>query len=195
MKETGPRPGGEELPTDAVIEHAALRLLQRDGVLAGLNLREVADEAGVNRGLVYHYFGSRQRLLRSALRRDAHRRLEAVAAGFELPIRERFTRFLALMVRQRSAVEMVSLLVLDRFRDLRFMPLRAETLEALRRDRERGQVDLEDLEALHVALVSLVYGYVVYRSAMADEIGVSPQELDKRVSAVFDRLLRGLEPR
>jgi hypothetical protein len=28
---------------------------ERNGVLAGLNLREVAAEAGVNRGLVYHY--------------------------------------------------------------------------------------------------------------------------------------------
>ena len=43
---------------------ASLDGIERDGVLAGLNLQEVADEAGVNRGLVYRYFGSRRELLR-----------------------------------------------------------------------------------------------------------------------------------
>jgi AcrR family transcriptional regulator len=35
--------------------------------LTGLNLREVADDAGVNRGNIYHYFGSRRELLRAAI--------------------------------------------------------------------------------------------------------------------------------
>ena len=39
----------------------AFGLIRRNGVLAGLNLREVADRAGVNRGNIYHYFGSRPR--------------------------------------------------------------------------------------------------------------------------------------
>ncbi|MFE5025744.1 TetR/AcrR family transcriptional regulator [Streptomyces sp. NPDC056656] len=38
-------------------------------MLGGSNLREVGG-AGVNRGLVYHYFGSRRDLLSSALRRN-----------------------------------------------------------------------------------------------------------------------------
>jgi AcrR family transcriptional regulator len=53
----------------------ALDLIRRNGVLAGLNLREVADGAGVNRGNIYHYFGSRRELLRAAI----PRRFEAVA--------------------------------------------------------------------------------------------------------------------
>jgi AcrR family transcriptional regulator len=43
-------------------------------VLSGISLKDVADEAGLSRGLIHHYFGSRQALLRSALearRRDA----------------------------------------------------------------------------------------------------------------------------
>ena len=66
--------------TEAALQRAALDLLGRNGVLAGLNLREVADEAGVNRGLVYHYFGSRRDLLRARAavgRRAAPRRLHA----------------------------------------------------------------------------------------------------------------------
>ncbi|WP_406101264.1 TetR/AcrR family transcriptional regulator [Streptomyces sp. NBC_01003] len=52
------------------LERAARELLERDGVRGGLNLREVADHDGVDRGLVCHCFGSRQDLLRSALRRN-----------------------------------------------------------------------------------------------------------------------------
>jgi AcrR family transcriptional regulator len=60
--------------TESALQKAALLLLERNGVLAGLNLRQVADEAGVNRGLVYHYFGSRRDLLRAALRSDVRER-------------------------------------------------------------------------------------------------------------------------
>jgi len=55
--------------TEAALTTAALRLLDRDGVLAGLNLREGAAEAGINRGLRHHYFGSRRDLLRADTRR------------------------------------------------------------------------------------------------------------------------------
>lgn len=175
-----------------MIERAALRLLRRNGVLAGLNLRDVAEEAGVTRGLVYHYFGTRRGLLRSALRRTARRRLNAVSAAHTLSFRKRFTSFLGLMVKQCSAVEMTSLLMLDRDQELRVMPLREQTLAMLREDLDRGDVDIEDLEALHVTLVSLVYGYVLYRSAMAREVGVGVEELDRRVTAIFDRMLQGL---
>ena len=53
--------------SEALLREAALRLLDRNGVLAGLSLQDVADEAGVSRGLVHAYFGTRQDLLRSAL--------------------------------------------------------------------------------------------------------------------------------
>ena len=61
--------------TERRLIDAALDLIRRNGVLAGLNLREVADGAGVNRGNIYPYFGSRRELLRAAI----NRRFEAVA--------------------------------------------------------------------------------------------------------------------
>ena len=61
--------------TERRLIRVALDLIQRNGVLAGLNLREVADGAGVNRGNIYHYFGSRRELLRAAI----NRRFEAMA--------------------------------------------------------------------------------------------------------------------
>lgn len=182
--------------TESSLQAAALNLLDRNGVLAGLNLREVADDAGVNRGLVYHYFGSRQDLLRAALRADVGRRFAEVAAAGALPLRERFTAFLKTMVHQRRALQLVTLLVLDRDRVLRVMPMRDTSHRLLERDVDDGLLDSDlDVDAVHAAAVSLVYGYVLYRERFAAEFDTGVTALDERVAAVFDRMLGGLAPR
>lgn len=181
--------------TEAALEEAALRLLQRDGVLAGLNLREVADEAGVTRPLVYHYFGSRRDLLRAALRSDARRRLGEVAETAALPFRERIAEFVRTMVRHRRAVGLVTLLVQDGDKALRTMPMRQGTIAVLQGDVDRGDLAADvDLDAVHVATVSLTYGYVLYRERFAAEIGIGVTALDERFAVVVDRMLAGLEP-
>lgn len=143
--------------TEAALEEAALRSLERDGVLAGLNLREVAAEAGVNRGLVYRYFGSPRELLRAALRSDARRRSSEVVESAGLPLRE-------------------------------------GTLSVLRRDVDDGYLDDLDLGAVHTAMVSLAYGYVLYREHFAAELSVTVGQLDERFAPICDRMLSGLEP-
>jgi len=109
--------------------------LNRDGVLAGLNLREVAAEAGINRGLGHHYFGSR--------------------------------------------------------RDL----LRADTLRVFERDVAEGHLDDVDLDAVHVAMVYLGYGFVLHREHFAAELGIGVTELHQQFAAITDRMLASLEPR
>jgi AcrR family transcriptional regulator len=181
--------------TEAQLEAAALTLIQRDGVLSGLNLREVADRAGVNRGLVYHYFGSRRALLRAALRKDARRRLEELRSGGRLPFVARWRRFLRVMTDQRDAVRLMTLLVLDDDPELRTMPLRSATRDRLEADRAAGILAADlDLDAAHAAIVSLVWGYVVYREALAREFDIAADELDDRVGVVLDRMLGGLAP-
>ncbi|GAC1530384.1 MAG: hypothetical protein NVS3B12_04880 [Acidimicrobiales bacterium] len=184
------------LSTERGLQDAALDQLRREGVLAGLNLSDVADAAGVNRGLVYHYFGSRRDLLRSALRRDARSRLTAVTAGSDLPLRPRMKRFIDTVLSHRDAVALTTLLVLDGDDQLRVMPLRAETRTHLRRDASQGLLDDDlDSDAVHATMVSLVWGYVLYREAFAREFGISATRLDRGVEEVFDRMLTGLEPK
>ncbi|GAC1604003.1 MAG: hypothetical protein NVS3B21_32940 [Acidimicrobiales bacterium] len=184
------------LKTERSLQDAALEQLRREGVLAGLNLSDVADDAGVNRGLVYHYFGSRRDLLRSALRRDARSRLAAVIAGSELPLRLRMKRFIDTVLSHRDAVALTTLLLLDGDDQLRVMPLRAETRSHLRRDASQGLLDDDlDFDAVHAAMVSLVWGYVLYRDAFAREFGISAKRLDERVGEVLDRMLTGLAPK
>ncbi|GAC1545015.1 MAG: hypothetical protein NVS3B12_33840 [Acidimicrobiales bacterium] len=184
------------LNTERSLQDAALEQLRREGVLAGLNLSDVADDAGVNRGLVYHYFGSRRDLLRSALRRDARSRLAAVIAGSGLPLRPRMKRFIDTVLSHRDAVALTTLLLLDGDDQLRVMPLRAETRKHLRRDASQGLLDDDlDFDAVHAAMVSLVWGYVLYRDAFAREFGISAKRLDKGVGEVLDRMLTGLAPK
>jgi AcrR family transcriptional regulator len=186
---------GDRADTEALIEHSALELLERNGVLAGLNLREVADLAKVNRGLVYLYFGSRQALLRSALSKRAaevpiwnstRRAVQSLPIRAEIDMLE--------LAAADDQVRLHALLHLDGTPGLIGMPYLQTALELLARDREQGAIPEDtDLEALHVLLVSLGAGYSLYRNTFAAEVETSPTDLDERVARMLRRLLESVE--
>lgn len=179
--------------TEAALQKAALELLERNGALAGLNLREVADEAGVNRGLVYHYFGSRRDLLRAALRSDVKERMGELRPGKWTPLPERYSRFLPAMLRHRQAVVLAALLVLDGDQHVRMIPDHDEIRDRHQRDADGGWIgDDLDLDSVHVALVSLVYGYLVFRERFSQELEHDLDHLDAEVGRVFQRMIEGL---
>ncbi|HEY8527768.1 MAG TPA: helix-turn-helix domain-containing protein [Acidimicrobiales bacterium] len=193
---TRPRPTRppDRAATEAALEQAALRLLERNGVLAGLNLREVADEAGVNRGLVYHYFGSRRDLLRAALGADVRERIRDLELGASLPFHDRYLRMVRMMLRHRKAVVLAALLVLDGDSGVRMDPGQEGRRARLRKDVEAGHLPPDtDIDALWAALSSLVYGYDVFRTRFAEELGVDLDELDERFLAVADRIIAGVQ--
>lgn len=181
--------------TESALQKAALELLERDGVLAGLNLRQVADEAGVNRGLVYHYFGSRRDLLRAALRSDVSERMSDFLPGNALPAPARYERFFLTMLHHRQAAVLAALLILDGDRGVRMIPDPEGTRERLRRDVDEGHLPPDvDGDGVHAAFASMVYGYMVMRDRFADELGVDADKLDEQVAGTIDRLLHGLAP-
>lgn len=190
-------PAGDRAATEAALETAALSLLSHEGVLAGLNLQRVADEAGVNRGLVYHYFGSRRALLRAALARQVARRGREVTAARELPLRARMRAYVTTVVRHRSSVQIAALLTLDGDPAPWFMADTSETIARFARDRECGDLDpdFDDLPALNVAVVSLAYGYALFRPYFARALQTRVGDLDERFAEVADRFLLGLGPR
>lgn len=181
--------------TRALLEHAALDLLAEKGVLAGLNLREVAERAGVNRALVYHHFGSRDELLRSALKRDMASRMSEIAEGLSLPFNSRLRQMLRTMVRHQRALQLAFLLLLDGKEPVKLGPLKDEWLRTFVQDIEQGVVDpATDTEALVVLMSALSYGYVLIRESIAEEIGIEPVNLDWRVDALLEQLLqKGVE--
>jgi AcrR family transcriptional regulator len=192
-----PRPGRspDRGATEVALQRAALDLLDRNGVLAGLNLREVAGAAGVNRGLVYHYFGSRRDLLRAALRSDVRSRLRDFVPTLPLPTRARYTRFFRTMLGHRRAAVLAALLILDGDKHVRMIPDVAGTRARLARDAAEGTLE-PDLatDGFHVGLASLVYGYTILRERFAEELGTDVEHLDDAVESVVDRLLSGVEP-
>jgi len=182
---------GDRAETEALIEAAALELLDSKGVLAGLNLREAADLAKVNRGLVYLYFGSRQALLRSALmKRGAETPVWNSPRRDTQPFPERAASDLAEMATVGDQVRLFTLLHLDGAPDLAVMPHLKHAMALLERDRAEGSVPPDsDLQALHVLLVALSAGYTLFRDRFAAETGSTAEDLDARVSRLLGDLL------
>jgi AcrR family transcriptional regulator len=179
--------------TESALQRAALLLLERNGVLAGLNLRQVAEEAGVNRGLVYHYFGSRRDLLRAALRSNVAERISDFAPGKSMTAPGRYERFFRTMLAHRQAAVLAALLILDGDQGVRMIPDPAGTRDRIRRDMEAGVLpDDLDADGIHVAFASMIYGYMVLRDQFAGELDVEAADLDEQVAATIDRLVRAL---
>jgi len=179
--------------TERRLIDVALDLILNKGVLAGLNLREVADGAGVNRGNIYHYFGSRRELLRAAI----NRRFEAmadflVADRRGVPFVERKLRpFQSGSTIQDSHLR--ALLVIDGDDTVDPMPRFEETLSHLRQDVIDGDIDrAHDLEALQVALSALLRGYRIFRESYATRIGTDADDLDARVAAIVRTWLEAM---
>ena len=181
--------------TEQKLIEVALKLLRDKGILAGLNLREVADGAGVNRGNIYHYFGSRQELLRAAINRQFKFIVESLTKGAE-PARfvaRRLRTFRRHSVDATNDSQLRALLVIDGDDTVDPIPLYDSLLSQLRQDVIDGDIDRgHDLEALQVAISAMLRGYRIFRLPYAKRVGVSPKELDKRLSNIFQTWLEAM---
>jgi AcrR family transcriptional regulator len=179
--------------TERKLIDVALDLIRHNGVLAGLNLREVAEGAGVNRGNIYHYFGSRQELLRAAINHRFAAMTSALAADRQARtfIEQRLRHFRAKDTMRDS--ELRALLVIDGDNNVDPMPLYEPALSQLRQEVINGDIDrAHDLEALQVALNALLRGYRIFRVPYAKRLGIKAGELDTRVTGVMRTWLEAM---
>ncbi|MGW4243318.1 TetR/AcrR family transcriptional regulator [Nocardia sp. NPDC004722] len=184
-----PRKKRDRARTESDLFDAVERLLERDGMLAGLNLNEVAAEANVNRGQIYQLFGSRQELLRAAL---AHR-LTGLATEFpghwDLPFAERRRRLMRAALSGKWMAFM-TMLALDGDTQLSIFTDPEDMNAALGRDKAYGALPAEvDAVALNVLTAATVAGYAVFRDTVARDLDVPVAELDERIVAAYDYLL------
>ena len=179
--------------TERRLVQAAIEMLRADGVLSGLNLRDVATNAGVARASIYNFFGNRRQLLRRALAiRIAE--LDDYNGVSPLPLVERKMRLIG---DEDNALhgQLVSLLVIDGDDEINPMPFFDAAMQRMHDDVEHGHIHSDhanDLEALHIAIHTATRGYNLLRTAYARQIGVSVDDLDARVGRVFETWLRQL---
>ncbi|MFJ6619672.1 TetR/AcrR family transcriptional regulator [Kitasatospora sp. NPDC091335] len=180
--------------TEADLLDAARRLLRRDGVLTGVNLREIATEAGVNHGQIYQYYGSRQALLRASVADLVDRQVAEREAGFwDLPFAERRAEMFRHRIAEPEVVRLEALLALDGDEGVNPLPRFAQTRRSLERDRREGALPPDsDPVAAHVMAAATLVGYVIFREAYARGTGIPLDELDERAERAYARMVAGL---
>ncbi|WP_326681918.1 TetR/AcrR family transcriptional regulator [Streptomyces sp. NBC_01237] len=179
--------------TEADLLDAARRLLRRDGVLAGVNLREIATEAGVNHGQIYQYFGTRQALLRAAAADLVERRVADQDGHWDLPFSERRAAMFRYRLEEPELVQLEALLALDGDDGFSPFPRFAQTRQSLERDTDEGALPQDaDAVAAHVMTAAVQMGYVIFREAYARDTGIPLEELDERAARAFSLMMSGL---
>jgi AcrR family transcriptional regulator len=186
--ETSTRRKPDRAATERALMASALELLERDGVLAGLNLQEVADNAGVNRGLIHHYYGSRDALLRAAIEMGLEEFAPEAERRRTLTPRAKANQQFRDFVENTRYVKLLALLALsgEDFEPLAFVEQRLEDFE---REREDGLfADNVDFKALLTIWDSMLLGYALVRQGAAAQLELSQAELDRRVLTLMQRL-------
>lgn len=186
----------DQADTATKVEEAVLAMIEEQGVLNGINLNEVAKAAGVNRTLVYHHFGSRRGLLRSAIKHELRKRqVQTKTPSEPMRLGARVVHGLRALLAGGSSLRLTTLLHIDGSTAPRLMPNAETTLLQLERDRALGLVPAtNDLPALHATYAAALYGYALFREIFARDLGISLEELDTRVSAQLENLYDPVTP-
>jgi len=186
-------PKRDRSETEKRLVEVALAMMERDGVLGGLNLRKVAEAAGVNRGNIYHYFGTRRELLRSAINSQFGTLVRTLSAKRQgKPFIQRRLDAFGLSDSTKDS-QLRALLVLDGDKSVDPMPNFEHQLSELRQDVIEGAVHPHhDLEALQVVLSAVLRGYRIFRHPYARRLGISISELDERVTGTLAGVFRHL---
>ena len=188
-----PRRARDRSATEERILRAAWRLFKQGGPLAGLNLQEVADEAGVNRSLVYQYFGTREELVARALASQLDRARARFNAGAARPFIERRREAFSIVASDPTTARVITQLVLAGDREVKVLPMLEGARNVLARDLEDGSLPPgSDAEVMQAMTSILHLAYAVFREPLARELKVRVTELDDRAKAVFELMLRGL---
>lgn len=178
-------PKGSTSGRGAVEEHlieAAIDLLsERSGT--GITGREVAERAGVNYGLIHHYFGSKDAVVDAAFVRLHERYLEdvvkddrrAFAAPFGMRAHEAFLRIWAYRELAGAATPLI---------DLKGMRLLLDSIVSRRRIEARRGTRYLEAQASGYCAVALQLGWVLCRHDLARVSGAREPEILTRLAAV-----------
>lgn len=192
-----PTPHGPEEVRKALLA-AASRLFAEKGPGA-VSVREIAREAGVNHGLVHHYFGSKQELLHAVVRSQAALFMsEALTATSSLRIDEEgfWATRLYEVLSANDAWKVVVRALMDGYEE-DLLPPDAPALkmlvETIRQRQEAGDVtDEVDAEVIASMAGSLLWGALVLQPLLQrPPFGAVPRtEVLRQVGVLWRRALR-----
>ncbi len=185
-----------------VLLDAAVRVFARKGYHAA-RVGDIAEEAGVAYGLLYHYFKSKEDVLRSVFRetwRALIATIQSVEEGDDSP-REQLRKVAEILLRSwKRDPDLVRVLVLEVTRSQHLaeeMDEIAESFAAIQQIVERGQADgsiRPDLDArlasyvFYGAIDELLTGWVLGRLPDSDD------DLAKAEHTVVEIVTGGLAP-
>ena len=175
----------------ALVE-AAIRLLDRRGA-GDVSVRDIAAEARVNHGLVHHYFGSKEGLLREAVLRMSARVHREHPPGVSVSWSFDFFR------KNPALARVLARVCLDGPRDLLALAappaeIRAGRVAAIRRAVERaGLAGAIEPRILNARAVVAVIGWFVLRPLLERGFELPPDADEEvaRVLALVDRIVAG----
>jgi TetR/AcrR family fatty acid metabolism transcriptional regulator len=179
---------------------AAVRVFARKGYHTS-RVGDIAEEAGVAHGLIYHYFSSKEEVLDTIFRetwRDLLDAIHAVEASGE-PAREQLRQVVAIMLRSwRRQPDLVRVLVREVARSPqidRQVDELAGVFAAIERLVERGQAEGEIRADLDPRLVSwIVYGALeeILTGWVLGRLPDSDEDVARAERTVVDVLAGGL---
>ena len=179
---------------------AAVRVFARKGFHAS-RVGDIAEEAGVAHGLLYHYFASKEELLETVFRETWSELLEAFARVEEArePASEQLRQVAAILLRSwRRDPDLVRVLVREVGRS-QTLPSRVEEIgqvfRAIERIVERGQAEGELRGDLEPRLASWIfYGAIeeILTGWVLGQLDDSDEEVAAAERAVVDVVVGGL---
>lgn len=172
--------------------HAALAQLANRGVLAGLNMREVADDVGVTPANIYHHYGSRRGLLRAAL---AHR-VGQLTSTIDVAVKGSFVQWrtgIFDLILDNPSLRSTALLALDDDPDYEPLELWDLAQEHYARLIEEGELPADfDVLSVHLLTLTMAMGVAIYGDAVSSQVGISREELNGRARTMFVTMLERL---
>jgi AcrR family transcriptional regulator len=179
------QPSRAEQTMDALVQ-AFVRLLDQRSA-GEISVRDIGAEAGMNHGLVHHYFGSKEALLHEAALRVIDALTRDRPDGFRPSLAFEHLRAQAPLVRAVTRIcldgphELLELTALPpKAREARTREIRS-ALEQL------GGEDLLTPDVLDAAGMAMLFGWIALRPLLQARFRLPP-DADEQLAAVLKRL-------
>ncbi|MBO0794238.1 MAG: TetR/AcrR family transcriptional regulator [Ktedonobacteraceae bacterium] len=185
---------------------AATRVFAHKGFIRATN-KDIADEAGITPGLIYHYFESKEDVLKAVIETRSPLRVlhtlspETLALPPDQFLRLMFLQVLR-VVENEPFVQLIRILLPESLHNPQIAPTALNTLKQaldflehyLQSSMDRGVLRQVDASLIAQTIFGCVMGFVLRRQLLHDPLALRYSH-EQIADAVIDTVLSGLLPR